>query len=196
MSQPAGGRPKRGAAPPPAPAGAPPAAPTEPAAGRFEVTLKALLLRDGAALVLRDRVSGKADLPGGRITQAELHRPWIDALRREITEELGAAAIVEVEGEPLFSFPHVLPTSRGDAVGMMWIGQWTGGELTLSSEHDQWEFVPLAQVADRFVETLAPAVARACEVAPQHPGGKAPLPPPAAPAPLKRKYRGAARFRF
>lgn len=187
MSQPApaGARPKRGAAPPP-----------EPATGRFEITFKALLLRDGAALILRDRVSGKADLPGGRITQAELHQPWPDALRREITEELGAAAIVEVDGEPLFSFPHVLPTSRGDAVGMMWIGQWTGGELTLSPEHDQWELVPLAQVADRFVETLAPAVARACEVAPQHPGGKAPLPPPATPAPLRRKYRGAARFRF
>ncbi|HMV65975.1 MAG TPA: NUDIX domain-containing protein, partial [Myxococcota bacterium] len=129
------------------------------ATGRFEITLKALLVRDGRALVLRDRLSGQADLPGGRITQAELHGPWLDALRREIAEELGDGVVVELPAEPAFVFPHVLPTSRGDALGMMWIGRWTRGEPVLSDEHDRWELVPLAEAASRFRETLAPAVA-------------------------------------
>lgn len=132
--------------------------------GRFEVTLKALLLDGDRLLVLRDRASGEGDLPGGRIGQDELDPalPWSVALSRELREELGPDASWAVEPEPSFVWRHRFPSTGNLGLGVAFVGRWRGGPVILSDEHDAFRWVRLTDWDPEgwFVGTLAAAVAR------------------------------------
>ena len=64
---------------------------------RFEVSLKAAIIRDGRLLLLREADTGYWELPGGRIDVGEERKAQHDVLVREIAEELGASVQVTVD---------------------------------------------------------------------------------------------------
>ena len=66
---------------------------------RFEVSLKAFIVRDGRALLVREADTGYWELPGGRIDVGEEWERHDAVLAREIAEELGAAFRVDVGSE-------------------------------------------------------------------------------------------------
>ncbi len=83
------------------------------------IALKAVIAKDGKLLVLREASTydegtntGRYHFPGGRLNPGE---PFMDGLRREVTEETG----LDIEiGEPLFVgewFPVIkgIPNSSG-----------------------------------------------------------------------------------
>lgn len=127
--------------------------------GRFEITQKVLLLREGRLLVLHDRESAVGDLPGGRLGPDELLAPWADAVRRELAEELGPVE-VRLGDRPVLAFPHLLPSTGLPALGLLWEAEWVAGEVVLSDEHDDHAWVPLEGPWGWLDGTLAEAVRR------------------------------------
>lgn len=127
--------------------------------GRFEITQKVLVLRGDRLLVLHDRQSAVGDLPGGRMGPDELLRPWADAVRRELAEELGPVEIA-LDDAPALAFPHLLPASGLPALGLLWVGRWVAGEVVLSDEHDDLAWAPLEGPWPWLDRTLADAVRR------------------------------------
>ena len=61
----------------------------------FEVSLKAFIVRDGRALLVREADSGFWELPGGRIDVGEEWEAHDRILAREIAEELGPAFLMK-----------------------------------------------------------------------------------------------------
>jgi 8-oxo-dGTP pyrophosphatase MutT (NUDIX family) len=101
---------------------------------RFEVSLKAFLVRDGRALFLREADSGFWELPGGRIDAGEEWEPHSAVLAREIREELGRSIVVR------FDDRAVTWTRQREADGFFLFliarrGSIISGEPVLSDEH-------------------------------------------------------------
>lgn len=101
---------------------------------RFEVSLKAFIVRDDRALFLREADSGYWELPGGRIDVGEEWRPHVAILRRELHEELGAGFAVEIEAGAV-SWTRQRPTDGAFLFLMARIGRALAGEPVLSDEH-------------------------------------------------------------
>lgn len=73
--------------------------PSTRAIQRFEVSLKAFILREGRVLLVKEADTGFWELPGGRIDVGEEAMASADILAREITEELGAAFRIRPRAE-------------------------------------------------------------------------------------------------
>jgi 8-oxo-dGTP pyrophosphatase MutT (NUDIX family) len=130
--------------------------------GRFEITLKVFLVDGDRILVLRDRESREGDLPGGRLGADEMAQPWMDAVARELREELGPHARWRVDPEPLFVWPHQFASTGLDGLGIAFAGTWEGGRLTLSDEHEAFAWVPVegTDMGDWFQGTMLQAARR------------------------------------
>lgn len=130
--------------------------------GRFEITLKVFVMDGEHLLVLRDRESREGDLPGGRLGADEMSAPWLEAVTRELTEELGPHARWRVDPEPLFVWPHQFTSTGLDGLGIAFAGVWEGGRLTLSDEHEAFAWVRLddADLGDWFQGTMLVAARR------------------------------------
>ena len=111
--------------------------------GFFQITLKVFLRRDDDFLILRDRAQGDGDLPGGRISHAEFHKPWPECIRRELREELGPNTRYELNEEPIFLFPHYIRSAGADGLGVAHEARYLDGEIILSEEHDFFEWVSI-----------------------------------------------------
>ena len=109
---------------------------------RFEVSLKAFIVRDGRALFVREADSGYWELPGGRIDVGEEWEPQAAVLAREMAEELGAGFGVTF-GPEAVTWVRQRPTdgvflfllARIGRVGKL--GQADLGEPVLSDEHSE-----------------------------------------------------------
>lgn len=103
---------------------------------RFEVSLKAFIVRDdGRALFVRESDTHYWEIPGGRIDVGEEWLEHRSILAREIAEELGEALVVAVE-DAAVTWTRQRPT---DGVFQFIVGRicrLRGGEPSLSSEHD------------------------------------------------------------
>ena len=111
--------------------------------GFFQITLK-LFLRDGnRLLVLRDKESGQGDLPGGRITQDEFFADWQLALQRELREELGGNAQYSLEPSFFMLRKHLIDAGEHACLWIGYRGNWQGGEIRLSHEHDFMDWVDI-----------------------------------------------------
>ena len=102
---------------------------------RFEVSLKAFVVRDGAALLVREADTGFWELPGGRIDVGEEWEAHAAVLAREMREELGE------QFQLAFGAEAVTWTRQRPADGVYQfivarIGRPVSGEPRLSSEHD------------------------------------------------------------
>ena len=59
----------------------------------YQVATKALLFKDDKILVLITP-DGYVDFPGGRVDNSERNISWHEALRREVTEEIGGSIVI------------------------------------------------------------------------------------------------------
>ena len=108
------------------------------------VAMKAVIVRDGKVLLLREAQTykegtniGKYGIPGGRIEPGE---HWKDALNREVMEETGLTVIIE---KPIY-VGEWFPTIKGvptHIVAMFFMCTATSSDITLSQDHDAYEWV-------------------------------------------------------
>ncbi len=111
--------------------------------------VSALLMRDGAVLLVRRSrgpFAGCWSLPGGKVEAGESLE---DALRREVREETG----LEVDVGPLAGIREQLP-GRGTAghyVIVVFRCELTRGELRAGDDAEAAEWVPLDEVRSRDV---------------------------------------------
>ena len=107
---------------------------------RFEVSLKAFIVRDGRVLLVRESDTGWWELPGGRINVGEEWLPHADILAREIAEELGADVRLDVSSQAVtwvryrtMDDMHLLIVARPASL--------IAGEPRLSDEHDDMVWI-------------------------------------------------------
>jgi len=121
-----------------------------PTPDTYHVAMKAFVRKGDEVLILTEAQDvGKADLPGGRIAIGEFDVPFDEILERELREELGADFRYRSNG-PVAIFRHRRPEIA--ALGkpearIVMIGfeiEYLGGEIRLSDEHTECQWVPLA----------------------------------------------------
>ena len=117
---------------------------------RQRVAAKAMIANAaGEILILREARTyqegtnhGRYHFPGGRITPGE---PFFEGLRREVREETG----LEIEvGQPIFVgewFP-VIKGEMNHIVAMFLACTAVQGDITLSDEHDDYQWVAPARM--------------------------------------------------
>jgi ADP-ribose pyrophosphatase YjhB (NUDIX family) len=117
------------------------------------VGAKALIVNDGKVLLLSEANydegtnSGKWDVPGGRIHDNE---PLLDGLNREVFEESGLRQVLI--GDVLGVY-ETFPTINDEKCHIIrvfyaaYVNQ--EPEITLSSDHDAYEWVTLADIANK-----------------------------------------------
>ena len=118
------------------------------------LTIKAVVLNEkNEVLILRRSQNnkyslGKYDLPGGHIEGKESLK---DSIVREIKEETGLTARF---GEifDVVEFPEDSPQFKEEKRGLRCICYVDSSEVTLSHEHDEFEWVAIASAADKFSE--------------------------------------------
>jgi 8-oxo-dGTP diphosphatase len=122
------------------------------------LTVKAVIRReDGCILLLRRSAANKHDVglwewPGGKLDPGE---NFADALLREVDEECGLKIeLIAPVGVSSFEMPKIL-------VALVCMdARLLGGEVRLSFEHDDFVWVPLAELSlYQVVEPMLPIVA-------------------------------------
>jgi 8-oxo-dGTP diphosphatase len=136
----------------------------------LQVAMKAVIVKDGKVLVLREAGTyeegtneGRYDMPGGRLEPGE---PFEEALRREVREETGLEVSIEYpiyvgEWRPVIrDVPHQI-------VATFMVCAPTSAKIVLSSDHDEYQWVdpqdyghvnildPVNKVIDRYAEWAA-----------------------------------------
>ena len=121
------------------------------------VACKAIIVRDGRILLMRESAAydtntkaGLYQFPGGRVEPGE---PFMDGLLREIQEE---TAIKITIGKP-FHIDEWMPTVKGQKlhiVAIFFVCEYQTGEVRLSEEHDDFQWVNLEEV--RKLNTMVP----------------------------------------
>jgi 8-oxo-dGTP pyrophosphatase MutT (NUDIX family) len=112
----------------------------------FEVSLKAFVVRESRALLVRESDSGFWELPGGRIDVGEEWDAHDRILAREITEELGPDFRMEMT-DLAVTWTRRRPT---DGVFQFIVGRicrYAGGEPVLSAEHDELAWLGAGDLA-------------------------------------------------
>jgi ADP-ribose pyrophosphatase YjhB (NUDIX family) len=136
---------------------------------RFDVGLKAFVMRRNELLVVRESATGLWELPGGRIDVGEEHVPQTEVLARELREELGEGFRVAM-GPLAATWIRRRPTDFVFLVGRLC--RHVDGEPSLSHEHDgagwvderSWRSLALAPGYPEGIEEFwrrLPALARA-----------------------------------
>lgn len=107
---------------------------------KFEVSLKAFVLREGRALFMREADTGYWELPGGRIDVGEETDPPETILAREIAEELGADFRIEI-GNDIVTWTRRRPVDGAYLFIAARVCRHLAGEPRLSQEHDDHAWV-------------------------------------------------------
>lgn len=118
--------------------------------GTFLVVVAFLIERDGRLLMLRrsatkDHAPGEWEPGSGRLESGETP---VEAVHREAREETGLE--VEVLGV-VDTFHYYRGAAREEAIGIAFHCHAIGGELRLSAEHTDAEWVPFDRVLDMNV---------------------------------------------
>jgi 8-oxo-dGTP diphosphatase len=126
----------------------------------FEISVKAVILKDGKVLILRRsgdsiRDAGKLDLPGGAVEKGEKIK---EGLIREVEEEIGIKiAVGPVVYLSDYEKNYVLDRKEqkmikiyGKGIGMLVF--YKGGEVNLSDEHKDYEWLDIETAIGRFNE--------------------------------------------
>jgi len=114
---------------------------------RFEVSLKAFIVRDGRALFVREADSGYWELPGGRIDVGEEWLPHASILAREMREELGDGLSLEF-GRDVVTWTRQRPTDGVFLFLLARLGHVVAGEPELSDEHSELAWLDRHSAAD------------------------------------------------
>lgn len=127
------------------------------------VAAKALIIRDGKLLLLRESSAyadgtneGRYDVPGGRIDPAE---SLIDALMREVKEETGLTLATAVP----FSAGEWWPKKNGEQwhiVGIYHAVRVEPGKVVLSDDHDHYIWADLDDLPATLIDLYRPLLAQ------------------------------------
>jgi 8-oxo-dGTP pyrophosphatase MutT (NUDIX family) len=135
---------------------------TDPAA-KFatpRIAAGALFTDGGRVLLVRKTYGNQWDIPGGYVDAGESPA---DACRRELREELG----IDRQPRRLLVIDWAPNDGEGDKILYIFDCGPLGddeGRITLGDgELDQWEWVPVGQVAGYVIPRLARRLARACQ---------------------------------
>jgi len=106
---------------------------------QFNLAVKAIIRKDDKILIVKrspsdDHKPGVWETPGGRIEEKSDPK---DALLREVKEETGLEVIV---GQP-FNIFHFTKDTGEFVVGMTFLCDYAGGEVRLSDEHDEYQWI-------------------------------------------------------
>lgn len=112
----------------------------------YQVATKALI-RDGDKVLVLVTPDGYLDFPGGRVDESERDLPWIDALRREVTEEIGEAMQIDI-GQTLFvsKRQYHKDGQTHHIAAIFFECQYRAGDITLSDEHGSYGWLTLQQL--------------------------------------------------
>lgn len=103
---------------------------------RFEVSLKVFIVREGAALLVREADTGFWELPGGRIDVGEEWDQHSEVLAREVREELGPDVRIDVS-QRSFSWVRQRPTDGQHLFIVARPAVLLSGAPRLSPEHSE-----------------------------------------------------------
>lgn len=111
----------------------------------FFFSTKALIIEDNKFLAMYKIVDGKKwwDLPGGRMEFGETAE---ETLSREIREELG----VEIKPIKLIDTWNYMPYKNFQTTGVIYHSEIINGEITISEEHDGYEWVRIDDIGKVF----------------------------------------------
>lgn len=111
----------------------------------FHIAIKAIIIKDGKALVLKETSRYKGfDLPGGKIDQNESIQ---EALKRELHEELGLKEFQM--GELLHVYERT--DYKKEGISLMLIFYKVDAddfEITLSEEHTEYKWISKQEVLE------------------------------------------------
>ncbi len=121
----------------------------------YQIATKALIFKNDYILVLTTP-SGYLDFPGGRVDESERNIPWTEALKREVTEELGESISIEV-GQTLFvSKRQYQKDNKTNYVAAIFFKcQYNGGDIKLSDEHINYEWLKLKDAINHQLEFVS-----------------------------------------
>lgn len=127
---------------------------TGPNSRTMTLTIKAVVLNRKKEVLILKRAKdvkwnpGNYDLPGGHVENEEL---IADSIKREIKEETGLDAVF---GDiiDVVEFPEGSQQFKDDKRGIRCICYSDSDEVTLSDEHETYEWVPLGKVHEKFSE--------------------------------------------
>jgi 8-oxo-dGTP diphosphatase len=122
----------------------------------LQVAMKAVIVKDGKVLILREAATygegtqrGRYHMPGGRINPGE---PFEDALRREIREETGLEVDIQY---PIYAgeWRPVIRDVPHQIVATFFVCRPKTDKVVLSTEHDDYQWVRPADRAQYDIMT-------------------------------------------
>jgi len=122
--------------------------------GFFEITVKAVVVKDDKVLILErsdsDQIApSKFDLPGGRVEGGETFE---EALHREIMEEVG----IEVEIGPVVHHLDWIKKREGKIIfckGLRFLAAYKNGEQRVSFEHEKLHWLNIDEAIEKLSDS-------------------------------------------
>jgi 8-oxo-dGTP diphosphatase len=115
------------------------------------IATKAVIIKGTKVLILREATTysdgtqvGRYHVPGGRV---EVGEHFEDALKREVKEETGLEIKIE---KPIYvgEWRPVIKGVPNQIIGIFFLCTPTTDTITLSTEHDEYQWIELSKRAD------------------------------------------------
>jgi 8-oxo-dGTP pyrophosphatase MutT (NUDIX family) len=114
----------------------------------YQIAAKALIYKDDKILALFTP-DGYLDFPGGRVDESERSIPWTEALKREITEEIGESVFIEIENTLFVSKRQYDKNGMTNHIAAIFFKcQFISGDIKISEEHSRLAWLTLAEILD------------------------------------------------
>jgi 8-oxo-dGTP diphosphatase len=119
----------------------------------FRIAVKSFIVQEGKLLIIKRRLDdvhkpGQWDIPGGRL---ELGEDPIEGLKRETREETN----LEVDIVLPIEVRHFTREDGQKITMIIFLCRFLGGELKLSREHQEYEWVNIEKDTDKIPSWLS-----------------------------------------
>jgi 8-oxo-dGTP pyrophosphatase MutT (NUDIX family) len=116
----------------------------------FQVSLKIILKnKKGEVLLLKavdgGSMAGYYDFPGGRIKKNEIEKSLREAIKREVSEEIGDKIKFTLSEAPAAVARHYLPKRGRYLFWIFFEAKYRGGAVKISDEHSGYLWVKLTK---------------------------------------------------